>query len=68
MFKHVAKIRFSNGKTMNVNLGEIYIDDTIETNEDLKNIGTSVSSDFSENGELLVAVMFMKCKSQLLEG
>lgn len=47
-----AKIKFSNEKTINVNLGEIYIDNDTETNGDLKNISTSVSTVFPQNGEL----------------
>lgn len=45
-----AKIKFSNQKTINVNLGQIYIDGNIEPNEDLKNISNSVS--YPQNGEL----------------
>lgn len=63
-----AKIKFSNGKTMNVNLGQIYIYDTIETNEDLEDIGTSVSSDFSENGELLGNSTLKACKNVKIIG
>lgn len=63
-----AKIKFSNGKTMNVNLGEIYIDDTIETNGDLKNISTSVSSVFPQNGELSGNCTLQVCKNVKIIG
>lgn len=58
-----AKIRFSNGKTMNVNLGQVYIDGNREPNEDLENISTSVSSVFPQNGELSGNSTLKACKN-----
>lgn len=63
-----AKIKFSNGKIMSVNLGEVYIDGTIEMNGDLKNVSTSVSTVFPQNGEILGNSTLKACKNVKILG
>lgn len=63
-----AKIKFSNGKTMKVDLGEIYIDDTMAINGYLNNISTSVSSVFPQNGEISGNSTLQACKSVKILG